>query len=126
MATHMDRIDLLELEMRFRRWLWHERLLESLSIEQLEEYAILGRLPEPLPKCLPMGKSALDGVDRKRLRQLWEENTRRFVGRRRDELIFFCFHGHWPEQACSEQPCSKAWSEESVSQYETRKASKNE
>jgi len=66
MATHKNRIDLLELEMRFRRWLWHQRLLERLSVEQLEEYAYLGRLPEPLPEFLPRGKSVLDGLDRKR------------------------------------------------------------
>jgi hypothetical protein len=58
MATHKDRIDRLELEIRFREWLWHERLLESLSVEQLEVYACLGRLPEPLPEFLPRGKSA--------------------------------------------------------------------
>ena len=69
------------------------------------------------------GKSALDGFNRKRLRKLWEENTRRYVGRGKDELIFFCFRGHWPEQECIEQPCSKARSEEIVSQYQTRKAS---
>jgi hypothetical protein len=126
MATNKDRINLLELEMRFRRWLWHERLLESLSVEQLEEYACLGILPDPLPDFLPRGKSALDGLDRKRLRQLWEENTRRYVGRGKEELIFFCFHGHWPEQACIEQPCSNARSEEIVSQCETRRASKTE
>ena len=55
MATHKDRIDLLELEMRFRRWLWHERLLESLSVEQLEEYACLGLLPDQLPKLSAEG-----------------------------------------------------------------------
>ena len=126
MTTHKHRMDLLELEMRFRRWLWHQRLLEGLSIEQLEEYAVLGRLPDPLPDLLSRGKSALDGLARKRLRQLWEEDTRRYVGRGQEELIFFCFHGHWPEQACIEQPCSKARSEEIVSQYETRKASKTE
>ena len=126
MATRKDRIDRLELEMRFRRWLWHERLLECLSIEQLEEYACLGRLPEPLPESLPRGKSALDGLDRQRLRQLWEQDMRRFAGRGKEELIFFCFHGHWPEQACADQPCCKARSDEIVSQYETRNASKTE
>lgn len=125
MATHKHRIDLLELEMGFRRWLWHERLLKSLSVEQLEEYTFLGRLPEPIPKCLPRGKRALDGLDRKRLRH-WEEDSRRYVGRGKEELIFFCFHGHWPEQACIEQPRSKARSEEIVSRYQTRKASKTE
>src|SRR5580765_112182 len=122
MATHKNRIDFLELEMRFREWLWHERLLESLSVEQLEEYACLGRLPDPLPDFLPRGKSALDGLDRQRLRQLWELDMSRFVGRGKEELIFFCFHGHWPEQACTEQPCRKARSEEIVSQCETRKS----
>lgn len=116
----------LEIEMRFRRWLWHQRLLEGLSVEQLEEYACLGRLPEPLPAPLPKEKSALQGLDRTRLMQLWEENNRRYASRGRQELAFFCFHGHWPEQACTEQGCSNARSEEVVSQYGTRKASKTE
>jgi hypothetical protein len=34
MATPWSRIERLELEMQFRRWLWHARLLESLTIEQ--------------------------------------------------------------------------------------------
>jgi len=126
MAIHKNRIDLMEKEVRFRRWLWHERLLESLSDEQLEEYACLGRLPEPLPESLPRGKSALDRLDRKRLKQLWEADTRRYIGRGKEELIFFCLHGHWPEQACTEQPCSKARSDEIVSQHEARTASKTE
>jgi hypothetical protein len=126
MATHKDRIEVLEIEMRFRRWLWHQRLLEGLSVEQLEEYACLGRLPEPLPAPLPKEKSALQGLDRTRLMQLWEENNRRYASRGRQELAFFCFHGHWPEQACTEQGCSNARSEEVVSQYGTRKASKTE
>jgi len=126
MVTHKDRVDFLELEMQFRRWLWHQHLLESLSVEQLEEYACLGILPDPLPAFLPRGKSALDGLDRKRLRQLWEENSRRFVGRGKDELIFFCFHGHWSQQECIQQPCSKARSEEIVSRHEARRASKTE
>ena len=45
------------------------------------------------PNCLPKGKSALDELDRKRLRQLWEENTRRYVGRGQEELIFSAFTG---------------------------------
>ena len=123
MATRKDRINRLELEMRFQEWLWRQRLLESLSVKQLEEYACLGVLPDPLPASLPRGKSALDGLDRKRLRQLWEEDMSRFVGRGKDELIFFCIHGHWPEQECIERPCSKARSEGIVSQYKTQEAS---
>jgi hypothetical protein len=53
-------------------------------------------------------------------------SLRRFAGRGKEELIFFCFHGHWPEQACADQPCRKARSDEIVSQYETRNASKTE
>ena len=126
MATHKDRIDRLELEMRFREWLWHERLLESISVEQLEEYACFGRLPEPLPDFLPKGKSALNGLGRQRLLQLWEQGMRRFAGRGKEELNFFCFHGHWPEQACADQPCRKARSDEIVSRHEARRASKTE
>lgn len=115
MATQRSRIERLELEMQFRLWLWHARLLESLTIEQLEECACLGRLPDPLPGPLPRGKSELEGLDRKHLMQLWEEDQRFFGGRSRQELIFFTAHAHWPEQACNEQECGKARFDEMVS-----------
>ena len=69
--------------MQFRRWLWHARLLESLTIQQLEEYACLGRLPDPLPEPLPRGKGKLE-MDRKGLKRLWEDDLRllRFLGGR--------------------------------------------
>jgi hypothetical protein len=118
MATRKSRIERLDLEMQFRRWLWHSRLLESLTEEQLEEYACLGRLPDPLPKPLPRGKSELEGLDQKRLMQLWEDDIRFFGGRRNEELIFFTAHGHWPEQACKEQDCRKAKFDEMVSRYQ--------
>src|ERR1039458_8989344 len=108
MATRKSRIERLELEIGLRRWLWHARLLESLTDEQLEDYACLGRLPDPLPEFLPRGKSKLGGLDRKRLMQLWEEERRRFGGRSTQELSFFTAHAHWPEQACNEQECGKA------------------
>jgi hypothetical protein len=104
-----------------RGLLWHARLLESLSIEQLEEYACLGRLPEPLPEPLPMGASKLLGLDRKSLMQLWEEDLRFFGGRSKQELIFFTAHAHWPEQPCNELECSKARFDEVVSSHETRR-----
>jgi hypothetical protein len=118
MASHKSRIDLLEMELQFRRWIWHKRLLESLNVEQLEEYASLGQLPEPLPEPLPQGASALDGLDRKRLIELWEESENYFAGRSKQELIYFCFHGHWPEQACDDQKCSKTRSDEIVRRHE--------
>lgn len=117
MATRKSRIERLELEIQFRRWLWHSRLLESLTVEQLEEYACLGRLPDPLPERLPRGTSELEGLDRKRLMQLWEENLRFFWGRTKQELVFFTAHGHWPERACHEQDCRKARFDEMVCRY---------
>ena len=126
MPTPKSRIDLLEMEVQFRRWIWHQRLLESLSIEQLEEYAFLGQLPEPLPAPLPKGASKLDGLGRKRLIKLWKENESYLAGRTEQEMIYFCFHGHWPEQACTEQDCSKAESDQVISQHQARQASKAE
>jgi hypothetical protein len=114
MVARSSRIDRLEFEMQFRRWLWHARLLESLTIQQLEEYVCLGRLPDPLPEPLPMGKSKLEGMDRKGLKRLWEDDLRFFGGRNKQELIFFTAHGHWPEQACNEQQCRKARFDEIV------------
>jgi hypothetical protein len=69
----------LELEIQFRRWLSHERLLESLSIEQLNEYACLGRLPDPLPDPPPRAESKVKGLDRKSLMQLWKDDLPSFA-----------------------------------------------
>jgi hypothetical protein len=120
MATVKSRVQRLESEMGFRYWLWHARLLERLSAEQLEEYACLGRLPEPLPEPLPMGASKLLGLDRKSLMQLWEEDLRFFASRSGQELSFFAAHGHWPERACNEQECCKARSDEIVTRDKNR------
>jgi hypothetical protein len=80
-----------------------ERFFESLTEEQLSTYARHGRLPEPLPEPLPMGKSRLDGLDRKNLIKLWRENDRIYRGRSREEMLSFAIHAHWPEQACDER-----------------------
>jgi hypothetical protein len=123
MGTVKSRVGRLELEIGFRYWLWHARLLESLSAEQLEEYACLGRLPEPLPEPLPMGASKLLGLERKRLMQLWEEDLRFFGGRSKQELMFFTAHAHWPEQGCGDLVCGKARFDEVVRQHEARRVS---
>jgi hypothetical protein len=115
--TRKSRIERLETEMQFRRWLWHARLLERLSYEQLEECACLGRLPDPLPEPLPKGESKLEGLDRKALMQLWEEDLRFFGSRSQEELAFFAVHGHWPEQACDEGKCSKPRFDEIVNRH---------
>lgn len=120
MANRKSRIERLELEMQFRRWLSHARLLESLSIEQLEEYACLGRLPDPLPEPPPRGEGKMRGLDRKGLMQLWEDDLRFFGGRNKQELIFFTAHAHWPEQACNQQECGKARFDEIVRRHDQR------
>ena len=120
MASLKSRVELVERKMRFQYWLWHQRLLESLTEEQLEEYAYLGRLPEPLPEPLQLGASRLDGLDRKSLIRLWEEHEREYAGRSKSELEFYCAHGHWPEQACDERNCHKPESDEMVRRGEAK------
>lgn len=51
-----------------------------------------------MPEPLPWGASKLDGLDRKSVLKLWEENERVFGHRSRDELKFYADNGHWPEQ----------------------------
>jgi hypothetical protein len=63
----------LEKEAGFRRWLDFSRLLENLSDSQLEKVAIYFRFPDPMPAPLPVGMSKLDGLDRKTLLGMWEE-----------------------------------------------------
>ena len=91
--------------MRFRRWLQCERFLEGLNEDQLLAFARHGYLPEPLPEPLPMGKSRLDGLDRKSLTKLWRESERILAGRSKEELRLYATHGHWPEQACDGEKC---------------------
>jgi hypothetical protein len=55
-----------------------------------------------------MGASKLDGLDRNRLIALWKEKSRPLAGRNEHELIFFTFHGHWPQRACEKEDCGKS------------------
>jgi hypothetical protein len=109
MTFFKSRIELLEKEQRFQRWLSFSRFLESLSEEQLEDIAIHWRFPEPLPEPLPFGASELDKLDRKALIKLWEESEREISrimrdqrGRNEQDLRFHLHHWHWPEQACTQ------------------------
>jgi hypothetical protein len=50
--------------------------------------------------------SKLDGVDRKTLLRMWEEeertisrNMHELEGRNEEEHKFYLHHGHWPEQS---------------------------
>lgn len=51
--------------------------------------------------------SRLDKVTREELQKLWEEDRQEWVGRKRGEIEFFGFHGHWLEQGC-ETNCPKS------------------
>ena len=105
MATRSRRIARLEREQQLIRWVIFSRFLEGLSDEQLKDLAVRWRFPDPLPEPLTKGASRLDGLDRKNLLKLWEEEeyeTARIMreqeGRNEDELKFKQQHGHWPEE----------------------------
>jgi len=112
MAALKNRVERLEKEHRFQRWLQFERFLEGLSDKQLEDIILYWRFPKRLPEPLPMGASRLDGFDRKSLNELFEESDRKTVklmremnGRTMDELRFHLRHDHWPEQVCRASEC---------------------
>jgi hypothetical protein len=100
MSTRKSRLERLEAEQQFRTWFGFVRFLEGLSNEQLEDVAIYWRFPEPLPEPLPIGASRLDGLDRKSLLKLWEEEEyeiacimREDEGRNEDDRKFRLYHG---------------------------------
>src|SRR5260370_37431702 len=100
MTDLKNRVERLESEYRFRRWFHFERYLESLSEEQLKSFATKGFFEGPVPEPLPTGRGKLDGLDRKNLIELWQENERwhaKFVRRNVEDQKFFCVHGHCPE-----------------------------
>jgi hypothetical protein len=118
--TTRERIERLEVETRFRIWVRRKRFLDSFSIEELEVMKITGQFPER-PEPAP-GMSPLDNMAREELQRLWKEDQQTWAGRNREELRFFVLHGHWPEQECDEQNCSKTRSDEIVSRHEAREA----
>jgi hypothetical protein len=103
MSDFKSRFEKLEKEYRFREWFHFQRYFESLNYEQLVYFARYGFCEDPQPHPLPLGSSKLDGLDRKRLLELWQENERwgeMFDRRKAEDQKFFCVHGYWPEQAC--------------------------
>jgi hypothetical protein len=104
MGTLRKRLRRLEKEAGFRRWLDFSRLLENLSDSQVEEIAIYFRFPDPMPEPLPFGTSKLDGLDRKTLLHMREEEERtisrimrELKGRNEEEHRFYLHHAGWPE-----------------------------
>jgi hypothetical protein len=125
MGNLKSRVERLEKEQKFRTWFGFTRFLEGLNDEQVEDLAIYWRFPEPLPEPLPMGTSRLNGLDRRSLLKLWEEEERETSrimrenrGRTEGERWFHLHHGHWPEQSCTEDRCRKARSAEIVNGHE--------
>ena len=79
MALSLEtRLERLEKEARFDAWLWFERLLESLTEQQLEDLATHWRWPEAMPPPLPIGASKLDSLDRNTLQRMFEQDEREF------------------------------------------------
>lgn len=97
MAALKTRLDRLEKEYRFHRWLETEDTLSRLTEDELYAYATTGKLPESVWDRPSM--SRLNRLDRKALLRLWEEDERFFAGRGEGELDFYSQHGYWPEQA---------------------------
>jgi hypothetical protein len=80
----------------FRCWLSNQRILETMTADELEAYAISGvwiDRPEPA-----FGASRFDSMDRSRLMKLWKADMATFAGRDGDELEFYAVRGYWPEQ----------------------------
>jgi len=94
MASRRERLEQLEKRRQFLNWFIRERFYASLTADELENFALTGNLPEPLPSR----RSALDGLDRKSLVRLFEQNKSEFAYRSEDEMEFYCVNGCWPQQ----------------------------
>lgn len=96
MRKRETRLEQIEREIHFRRWLRLQRIFETMTVDELEAYAITGiwvDRPEPA-----FGTSRFDAMDRSTLMELWTENMATFAGRDGKELEFYAVHGYWPEQ----------------------------
>jgi hypothetical protein len=94
MASIRSRLVKLEDKQRFLDWFVMERFHATLTFEELSTYARYGELPNPLP-----APSALpEGMDRKSLIKLWEEEERILGGRSSQEFEYYAKNGTWLEQ----------------------------
>ena len=99
MRSVRSRLERLEKEQRFQRWFEITDLLERFTDDELKTYAETGELlPSVLCATYADRPSRLEGLDRKTLLQMWEEEDRLLGGRSDDELKFYAEHGYWPEQ----------------------------
>ena len=65
-----DRLEKLENRRKFLDWFVMHRFLATLTLEELENWASGGDLPDPIPNR----PSSFDTMDRKSLRKLWKKN----------------------------------------------------
>ena len=70
------RLERMENELRFQEWLSIQRILDTWTDDQIENYASEGRLPEnPFNRACPLYRS-LEGMDRNAVMKVWEAEER--------------------------------------------------
>lgn len=94
-----NRLNKVENEVRFRIWKRFQRMIEHMSLDELEALSSHGQWPDR-PEPAP-GMSRLDAMDRLSLITLWKKDEQNLIGRNGKEKEYFAIHGHWPEQGCS-------------------------
>jgi hypothetical protein len=95
MTSFRNRLMKLENERRFLNWILKERFLDNLTADELKVLRRDRMLPDgPVPNR----PSRLDGVDRKRVYKLREEEERMLGGRSRGELKRYALSGVWPKR----------------------------
>jgi hypothetical protein len=77
MTINKRRLDRVEDEIRFRVWVSVHRMLETMTIEELDVFVATGRWPDR-PDPAP-GTSHLDAMDRAGLVKLWKEDIRKYA-----------------------------------------------
>ena len=98
MTKMIGRLQRIQSHLQFKMWIRERRMLETMTVEELEAFALTGQWPErPEPT---LGTSRLDSMDRSGLIKLWKEDLEMFAGRNGEELEFYAVHGHWPQKDC--------------------------
>ncbi len=82
MTSVKSRLERLEKEQRFQRWIEISNIFGRFTDDELKTYTETGELPESV-LCASYADrpSRLDGLDRKTLLQMWEEQELLFGGR---------------------------------------------
>jgi hypothetical protein len=92
MASIPERLAPLEKRHKFVKWFAFQSLIESLTDDELETFARIGTLSNPIPtRPGPLAK-----LDRKTLLRLWEQSEREFSRRTPRDLEVYAKNGYWP------------------------------